>query len=135
MRVNAESEESYIDFKVGEHPHLPRRCEHFLRFSSKISCRSLASPYIRGVYKIAKQWLGDRVYFWHEMNEFGPYIRRCYNWNEIHAARKKIGEHKQQAEEREQEETKIPDEVQQGGDGTCQLETAVKTAGLFTCEI
>lgn len=30
--VNAESEESYIDFEVGEHPHLPRQCEHFLRF-------------------------------------------------------------------------------------------------------
>lgn len=55
---------SRIDyFEVGEHPHLPRRCEHFLRFSSKISGRSLADPYIRGVYKIAQQWLGDRVYF------------------------------------------------------------------------
>lgn len=42
------------------------------------------------------------------MNEFSPYICHsgCYNWNEIHAARKKIGEHKQQAKEREQEETK-----------------------------
>jgi hypothetical protein len=35
-----------------------------VRFSSKISGRLLAEPYIRGVYKIAKQWLGDRVYFW-----------------------------------------------------------------------
>jgi hypothetical protein len=32
VRVNAESDEPYIDFEVGEHPHLPRRCEHFLRF-------------------------------------------------------------------------------------------------------
>jgi hypothetical protein len=120
VRVNAESEESYIDFEVGEHPHLPRRCEHFLRFSSKISGSSLAEPYIRGVYKIAKQRLGDRVYFWHEMNEFGPHIRHsgCYNWNEIHSARKKIGEYKQQAEEheREREDTKIQDEMQEGGD-------------------
>lgn len=124
VRVNAESEESYIDFEVGEHPHLPRQCEHFLRFSSKISGRSLAEPYIRGVYKIAKQRLGGRVYFWHEMNEFGPHVRHsgCYNWNEIRAARKKIGEYKQQAEEREREETKIQDGVQQRGDGTtCQL--------------
>lgn len=121
VRVNADSDDSYIDFVVGEHPHLPRWCEHFLRFSSKISGRSLAEPYIQGVYKIAKQWLGDRVYFWHDMNEFGPYIRHYgyYNWNEIHAARKKIGEHKQQAAE--QEETKIQDELQQGGDGTDKM--------------
>ncbi|KAE9367179.1 hypothetical protein N431DRAFT_307971, partial [Stipitochalara longipes BDJ] len=55
VRVNAESEEVYIDFEVGEHPHLPRRCEHLLRFSSKVSDTSLAESYIRGVYKIAKQ--------------------------------------------------------------------------------
>lgn len=61
VRVNAESEESYIEFEVGEHPHLPRRCDHFLRFSSKVSGSSLAEPYIRGVYKIAKQRLGDQV--------------------------------------------------------------------------
>jgi hypothetical protein len=30
---------------------------------------------------------------------------------------RKIGEHKKQAEEREQEETKIQGEMQQGGDG------------------
>lgn len=34
MRVNAESEEWYINFEVGERPHL------------------------RGVYKITNQWLG-----------------------------------------------------------------------------
>jgi hypothetical protein len=108
VRVNAESEESYIDFVVGEHPHLPRRCEHFLRFSSKISGSSLPELHIRGVYKIAKQWPGGRVYFWYKMNKFGPYIRHsgCYNWNEIHAAEENR-EHRQQAEEREQEETKI----------------------------
>ncbi|CZR67380.1 uncharacterized protein PAC_17279 [Phialocephala subalpina] len=126
VRVNAESEESYIDFEVGEHPHIPRRCEHFLRFSSKVSGRSLAEPYIRGVYKIAKQWLGDRVYFWHEMNEFGAYIRQygCYNWNEIHVARRRIREHKQQAEEREREDIQreeSQDELNQGGDGTDRI--------------
>jgi hypothetical protein len=135
VRMNAESEACYIDFEVGEHPHLPRRCEQFLRFSSKISGRSLAEPYIEGVYKIAKQWLGGRVYFWHEMNEFGPHIRHygCYNWNEIHAARKKIGEHKQQAEEREQEEIKTQDEVQQGDDGTDRMtDVPASRDGLYT---
>jgi hypothetical protein len=63
VHINAESEACYIDFEVGEHPHLLRRCKHFLRFSSKISGRSLTEPYIKGVYKIAKQWLGGRVYF------------------------------------------------------------------------
>ena len=118
VRVNAESKESYIEFEVGEHPHLPRQCDHFLRFSSKVSGRSLAEPYIRGVYKIAKQRLGDRVYFWHEMNELGPHIAHsgCYNWREIHAAQKKIGEYKQEAEEREREESIMQAEVQQGDD-------------------
>jgi hypothetical protein len=135
VRVNAESAESYIDFEVGEHPHLPRRCEHFLRFSSKVSGRSLAEPYIRGVYKIVKQWFGDRVYFWHEMNDFGPHIRHygCYNWSEIYAARKRIGEHKQQAEEREQEETKTQDEVQQGDDGKDRMaDIPASRDGLYT---
>jgi hypothetical protein len=63
MHINAESEACYIDFEVGEHPHLLRQCKHFLRFSSKISGRSLTELYIKGVYKIAKQWLGGRVYF------------------------------------------------------------------------
>ena len=121
VRVNAESEESYIEFEVGEHLHLPHRCEHFLRFSSKISGRSLAEPYIRGVYKIAKQRLGGRAYFWHEMNELGPHIGHsgCYNWSEIHAARKKIGEYEQEAEE--WEETNMQDEVQQGDNGTDKI--------------
>jgi len=42
VRVNTDSEESYIGFEVGEYPHLPRRCEHFLRFSSKVSGSSLS---------------------------------------------------------------------------------------------
>lgn len=118
MRVSPESEESYIEFVVGEHPHLPRQCEHFLPFSSKTSGRSLAEPYIQGVYEVAKQTLGDCVYFWHEINELGPRIRQygCYGWNEIHAARRKIGEHKQQSEEWKQE-TKLQNKKQQGGNG------------------
>ena len=40
----------------------------------------------------------------------------CYNWNEIHAARRRIGDHKQQAEEWEREETQMQDELHQGGD-------------------
>ena len=133
--MNTESEACYIDFEVGEHPHLPRRCEHFLRFSSKISGRPLAEPYIEGVYKIAKQWLGGRVYFWHKMNESGPHVRHygCYNWNEIYAARKKIGEHTQQAEEWEQEERKTQDEVQQGDDGTDRMtDVPASRDGLYT---
>ncbi|KAF7546917.1 hypothetical protein G7Z17_g8094 [Cylindrodendrum hubeiense] len=94
VRVNAASECSYIEFMVGEHPRIPRRCQHFLRFSSKVSGRSVAEPHIRIVYKIARQHLGDRVYFWHESNEFGACIlqRGCYNWNEIRAAERRIGE-------------------------------------------
>jgi len=118
VRVDAESEGSYIEFMVGEHPCMPRWCVHFLRFSSKVSGGSVAEPYIRGVCKIAKQWLGDRIYFWHERNESSAYICHsgCYNWNEIHAASRRIGDHKQQAEEREWEETQMQDELDQGGD-------------------
>ena len=135
VRVNAESEESYIEFEVGEHPHLPRQCDHFLRFSSKVSGRSLAEPYIQGVYKIAKQQLGGRVYFWHEMNELGPHITHsgCYNWREIHAARKKIGEYKQEAEEREQEELNMQAEVHQGDDRTGRMaDTPTSRDRLYT---
>ncbi|KAI5862087.1 hypothetical protein GGS23DRAFT_104379 [Durotheca rogersii] len=94
ISVNTESKTSYIEFLVGEHPCMPRRCENFLRFSSKVSGSSTAEPHIRTVYKIARQYLGDRVYRWHEMNEFGPYIHMngCYSWTEIYAARRRIEE-------------------------------------------
>lgn len=123
VKVDADSPGSYIEFMVGEHPRIPRRCEHFLRFSSKVSGGSVAEPYIRGVCKIARQWLGDRVYFWDEMNELGAYIRHsgCYNWNEIYAAQRRIGEHKQQAEQQELEEMQIQDELHQGSDGTDRI--------------
>ncbi|KAI9764032.1 MAG: hypothetical protein M1840_008908 [Geoglossum simile] len=124
VRVDPESEGSYIHFEVGEDPLIPRRCEHFLRFSSKISGRSAAEPYIRGVCKIARQWLGDRVHFWHDMNESGASIRRsgCYNWNEISAARRRIGEHRQEAEERDREETQMQDELHQASDATDRVD-------------
>ena len=46
VRVDAESEGSCTEFMVGEYSCMPRRCEHFLRFSSKVSGRSVAEPYI-----------------------------------------------------------------------------------------
>jgi hypothetical protein len=63
--VTSKSEGAYIKFMVGKHPIIPYSCEYFLRFSSKVSGRLIvaAEPYIRGVYKIAKIWLGDRVHF------------------------------------------------------------------------
>src|SRR5258706_115076 len=69
------------------------------------------------------------------MNEFGRYIRYsgCYNLNEIHTARKKIGKHKQQAEEQEQEEAKSEDEAQQGDDGTDRIaDVLVSRDRLYT---
>lgn len=75
VRVVPESNGAYIEFMVGEHPTIPYSCKHFLRFSSKASGRltTAATPYIEGVYKIAKKWLRDRVQFWHEMNETGDH--------------------------------------------------------------
>ena len=71
VRVVPTSSGAYVEFMVGEHPIIPYSCEHFLRFSSKVSgsLTAAAEPYIKGVYKIAKKWLGDRVQFWHELNE------------------------------------------------------------------
>ena len=74
VRVNAESASSYIEFIVSEHPYIPKRCEHFLRFSSKVSSRSVTKPHIRTVHEIARQYLGDCVYFWHEANDLSAYI-------------------------------------------------------------
>lgn len=87
--AESEWEGVYIEFMVGEHPTIPHNCEHFLRFSSKVSGSSAAQPYIDGVHKIAKNWLGDCVQFWHEMVETGDQSQwGCYGWNEIHAMRK-----------------------------------------------
>jgi hypothetical protein len=83
---------AYIEFMVGEHPTIPYDCEHFLRFSSKVSgSLTQAESYIKGVYKIAKKWLGDCVRFWHEMNEVGDHRQwGYYDWNEVYAARRRM---------------------------------------------
>jgi len=95
VRVVPRSNGAYIDFMVGEHPTIPNSCEYFLRFSSKVSGMGTvaAKPYIEGVYRIAKTWLGDRVHFWHEMNETGDHRQRgYYNWNEVYAVRRRMKE-------------------------------------------
>lgn len=86
---------AYIVFPVGEHPRIPFRCEYFMRFSSKVSSNSTAAtePYIRGVFKIAKNWFSDRVHFWHEMNETDDHRQwGYYDWNPIYEARRKMKE-------------------------------------------
>jgi hypothetical protein len=59
---------NYIQFIVGECPQMPAspdRCDYFLRFDSKISghLTRCAEPYIRRVYRIAKDYFGTRVHF------------------------------------------------------------------------
>ena len=79
-----EKHRSYIECLVGEHPLISYTCEHFLRFSSKVSGSSEAKPYIRGVYNIAKKWLGNRVQFWHKLYETGDQRQPgFYNWKEV----------------------------------------------------
>jgi hypothetical protein len=95
VRVMPKSNGAYIEFMVGEHPIIPYSCEYFLRFSSKVSgsLTATAKPYIKGVYKIAKKWLGDRVQFWHEMNETGDHRQwGYYDWNEVYAVRRRMKE-------------------------------------------
>ncbi|RYP13752.1 hypothetical protein DL767_010597 [Monosporascus sp. MG133] len=85
-----------IQFMVGECPSMPAnpdRCDYFLRFSSKVSGRltTCAKPYIQSVHQIAKKYFGDRVHFWHELNDFGTeeQWRGYYSWSEIHDAHEK----------------------------------------------
>ena len=96
VRVVPKSNGSYIEFMVGEHPTIPYRCEHFLRFSSKVSgsLSAAAKPYIVGVYKIAKKWFGDRVHFWHELSEADDDHLQWgyYNWDEVYAVQKRARE-------------------------------------------
>ncbi|KAI1381784.1 hypothetical protein F4677DRAFT_3952 [Hypoxylon crocopeplum] len=118
--VNTDSKYSYIEFTVGEHPRIPRRCQHFLRFSSKVSGSSEAEPYIRTVRGIAKRHLGDRVYCWHHMNELHGRVRQygCYCWAEIRAARKRWDD--------EPEHT--PEELRQGSAETDETAEASVTS-------
>jgi len=65
-----------VTFKVGEHPQLPLEGHKFLRFSSKVSepRTEAAEPYIRRVYRIAREIFGQRVQFWHELyDNYGHY--------------------------------------------------------------
>ena len=74
-----------IEFEVGEHPTLPYKGHQFRRFSSKVSGRSQAEPYIRHVLTIAKSHFGNRVHFWSEYGYQGE--PECiYTWLEVYAA-------------------------------------------------
>ncbi|TPX10705.1 uncharacterized protein E0L32_008274 [Thyridium curvatum] len=85
-----------IWFMVGECPHLPstpNRCNYFLRFSSKVSGRltTPAAKYINGVHEIARKHFGDRVHYWHEMNETGDERQwGYYDWLEVQKADKEL---------------------------------------------
>ncbi|KAF9177550.1 hypothetical protein BGZ51_008566 [Haplosporangium sp. Z 767] len=74
-----------IEFEVGEHPTLPYKGHRFRRFSSKVSGRSQAAPYIRRVYTIAKSHFDNRVHYWSEFGYEGE--PECiYTWPEVYAA-------------------------------------------------
>jgi len=65
-----------FNFQVGEHPQLPLEGHKFLRFSSKVSGprTAAAEPYIRRVYRIARDNFGQQVQFWHELHDhYGHY--------------------------------------------------------------
>ncbi|KAH7329720.1 hypothetical protein B0I35DRAFT_48727 [Stachybotrys elegans] len=100
------SDRLHIRFMVGECPQLPSHpngCYYFLRFSSKISgsLTSPAEPYIKGVYKTAKKYLGSRVHFWHEMSETGDERQfGYYDWQTVYDAEKELGKLTYPADER-----------------------------------
>ncbi|KAJ3518674.1 hypothetical protein NM208_g14432 [Fusarium decemcellulare] len=83
-------------FMIGEAPHLPSHpdcCDRFLRFSSKVSggITAPAEPYIMEVCRIAKQYFGDRVCFWHELRETGDEKQYgCYSWKRVYEAEKEV---------------------------------------------
>ena len=82
----------YVSFMVGECPRIPYNhdhCDHFLRFSSKVSghLTTPAKPYIISVHKIAKKYFGSRVHYWHELCETEDERQwGCYSWQEVHDA-------------------------------------------------
>jgi hypothetical protein len=97
---------SCVSFTVGEWPKIPanpKRCHRFLRFSSKVSGRQgHVEPYIGGVYRIAKEYFGVRVRWWHELYDMGEDSRKCwgyYDWAEVHEADEEL----KQLETEEQE--------------------------------
>ena len=93
LRVVPMSAGAYIEFMVGEHPTIPYSCEHFLRFSSKVSGSrgSQQNRTLKGVYRIVRKWLRDRVQLWHEMNETSDHRQRGhYDWSKMYAARERM---------------------------------------------
>jgi hypothetical protein len=57
IRVMPKLNGAYIEFIIGEHPTIPHNCDHFLRFSFKVSGSLTAAknPYIEGTCKIMKK--------------------------------------------------------------------------------
>ncbi|KAF9574862.1 hypothetical protein EC968_005102 [Mortierella alpina] len=80
------SQDDEIEFEVGEHPTLSYKGHLFRRFSSKVSGRSQAEPYIRQVCIIAKLHFGPRVHFWSEYGYEGE-PQPVYTWTEVYAVR------------------------------------------------
>ena len=70
-----------IVFQVGEYPRLPLEGHKFLRFSSKVSGSNTAAaePYIRQVYRVAREIFGQQVQFWHELHDNYGY----YDWDAV----------------------------------------------------
>ena len=85
-------ESMYVTFMVGEGPRMPynhNHCDHFLRFSSKVSgnLTAPAKPYILSVQKIAKKYFGSRVHYWHELCETDDERQwGYYSWQDVHDA-------------------------------------------------
>ena len=75
-----------ITFQVGEYPRLPLEGHKFLRFSSKVSgsLTAAAEPYIRQVYRVAREIFGQQVQFWHELHDNYGY----YDWEAVNKSLK-----------------------------------------------
>jgi hypothetical protein len=81
------SDKHNIRFTVGECPSLPfdpDHCGYFLRFSSKVSGRSIAPAeiYVKEVFKIARKHFGKRARWWNETHD----KHGRYSWQVIHDA-------------------------------------------------
>jgi hypothetical protein len=132
IRVDEDSRSSYIEFLVGEHPRLPRRCHHLLRFSSTVTGSSAVDPHVRRVHDIARHVLGDRVYFWGGMVDSRAHIARngCYSWNEIQLAQRKFDELAVNAGEQEPQEEQPSSHESDEAMGAVTVQLA-KTAKLY----
>ena len=94
----ADNDDAYLRLNIAETPTFPRRCDRFLRFST--DGVSFAGLHLRDIQKFAEQFLGDRVYAWHNLDESTQYIRKygCYTWNEIRGARGRVEKQRQEAQ-------------------------------------